>query len=43
MPGAFLPAMLQGEEAVVGQRGGVGMVEDGEDAALVAGVGGGGG
>ena len=33
--GAFLPAMLEREEAVVGQHGGVRMAEDREDAALV--------
>ncbi len=32
---AFLPAMLQGEETVVGQDGGVRMAENGENAALV--------
>ena len=32
---AFLSAMLQGEEPIVGQDGGVRMAEDGENAALV--------
>ena len=34
-PGAFLPAMLQGKEAVIGENGGVGMTENGENAALM--------
>ena len=34
--GAFLAAMLQGEEAVVGEQRGVRVSEDGEDAALVS-------
>ena len=33
--GAFLPAMLQREESVVGQDGRVRMTEDGKNAALV--------
>ena len=38
-PGAFLPAMLQGEKAVIGQHGRVRMAENGEDAAFVHRVG----
>jgi len=33
--GALLPAMLQGEEAVVGENGGVRVAENGENAALM--------
>ena len=33
--GAFLPAMLQGEEPVVGQNGGVRMTEHAEEPALM--------
>ena len=33
--GAFLPAMLQGKEAVVSEDGGIRVPEDGEDAAFM--------
>ena len=35
--GAFLPAMLEGEQAVISEHGRVRMAEDREDAALVLG------
>lgn len=34
-PGTFLPAMLEGKQTVIGEKGGVRMAVYGEDAAFV--------